>query len=66
MTKTIVSPKSKSAQNATSVNEFIASLDEQTLKDTNTLIKMMQGISGSKPNVSIVQSEAETRKTAQN
>ena len=49
MPKTIVSPKSKSTQNTTSVKEFVASLDEQTLKDSNVLIKMMQGISGSKP-----------------
>ena len=49
MPKTIVSPKSKSTQNTTSVKEFVASLDEQTLKDSNALIKMMQGISGSKP-----------------
>ena len=49
MTKTIVSPKSESAQNAASVKEFIASLDEQTLKDSKALIAMMQGISGSKP-----------------
>ena len=49
MTKTIVSSKNKSTQNTTSVKEFIASLDEQTLKDSKVLIKMMQGISGSKP-----------------
>ena len=49
MPKTIVSPKSKSTQNTASVKEFVASLDEQTLKDSNALIKMMQGISGSKP-----------------
>jgi hypothetical protein len=49
MRKTIVSSKSKSTQNATSVKEFIASLDEQTLKDSESLIEMMQKISGSKP-----------------
>jgi len=49
MTKTIVSPKSKPAKNIASVNELIASLDEQTLKDSNALIEMMKGISGSKP-----------------
>ena len=49
MTKTIVSSKNKSSQNIHSVKEFIDSLDEQTLKDSKVLIKMMQGISGSKP-----------------
>jgi hypothetical protein len=49
MTKTIVSYKSKSTQNTTSVKEFIASLDEQTLKDSKVLIEMMREISGSKP-----------------
>ena len=49
MTKTIVSSKSKSTKNTTSVKEFIASLDEQTLKDSKVLVEMMQGISGSKP-----------------
>jgi len=49
MRKTIVSSKSKSTQNATSVKEFIASLDEQTLKDSESFIEMMQKISGSKP-----------------
>lgn len=49
MTKTIVSSKSKSTQNTPSVKEFIDSLDEQTLKDSKVLIKIMQGISGSKP-----------------
>ncbi|KAA0265274.1 MAG: DUF1801 domain-containing protein [Nitrosomonas sp. PRO4] len=49
MTKTIVSSKSKSMQNATSVKEFVASLDEQTLKDSKALIEIMQKISGSKP-----------------
>jgi hypothetical protein len=51
MAKSIVSAKSKSTQNAPSVKEFVASLDEQTLKDSNALIKIMQGISGSKPNL---------------
>lgn len=49
MTKTIVSSKSKSMQNATSVKEFVASLDEQTLTDSKALIEIMQKISGSKP-----------------
>ncbi|MBK7318443.1 DUF1801 domain-containing protein [Candidatus Villigracilis affinis] len=49
MTKTILSSKSKSTQNTTSVKEFIASLDKQTLKDSKVLVEMMQGISGSKP-----------------
>lgn len=49
MAKSIVSAKSKSTQNTPSVKEFVASLDEQTLKDSNALIKIMQGISGSKP-----------------
>jgi len=48
MRKTIVSSKSTSTQNTTSVKEFIASLDEQTLKDSNVLIEMMQRISGCK------------------
>ncbi len=49
MVKTIVSPKSASAQKAISVKGFIASLDEQTQKDSKILIEMMQAISGSKP-----------------
>lgn len=49
MTKTIVSSKSKSMQNAISVKGFVASLDEQTLKDSKVLIEIMQKISGSKP-----------------
>ncbi|MCK6584085.1 MAG: DUF1801 domain-containing protein [Anaerolineales bacterium] len=49
MTKTIVSSKSKSMQNATSVKEFVASLDEQTLTDSKALIEIMQKISGNKP-----------------
>lgn len=49
MTKTTASSKNKSVQNTASVNEFIASLDEQTLKDSKTLIELMQKISGSKP-----------------
>ena len=50
MSKKVRSPKSKAAQNNSSVKEFIASLDdEQTVKDSQTLIKMMQRISGHKP-----------------
>lgn len=49
MAKTIVSPKSTSAPKTVSVKEFVASLDEQTLKDSKVLIEMMQRISGSKP-----------------
>jgi hypothetical protein len=49
MRKTIVSSKSKSTQNTTSVKEFIASLDEQTLYDSEALIELMQKISGSEP-----------------
>ena len=49
MRKTSVSSKSKSTQSTTSVKEFIASLDGQTLKDSKALIEMMQRISGSKP-----------------
>ncbi|MBK9207290.1 MAG: DUF1801 domain-containing protein [Anaerolineales bacterium] len=49
MTKTIISSISKSTQNTTSVKEFIASLDKQTLKDSKVLVEIMQGISGSKP-----------------
>lgn len=42
--------KSKTAQNNTSVNDYIASLnDEQIAKDSRVLIKMMQRISGHKP-----------------
>ena len=33
----------------TAVNDYIASLDEQTAKDTETLIGMMQRISGREP-----------------
>lgn len=49
MANTIVSPKSTSAPKTVSVKEFVASLDEQTLKDSKVLIEMMQRISGSKP-----------------
>jgi Domain of unknown function (DU1801) len=49
MRKTSVLSKGRSAQNTTSVQEFIAALDEQTLKDSEALIEMMQKISGSKP-----------------
>lgn len=42
--------KSKTTQNNTSVKEFIASLtDEQSVQDTQVLIKMMQRISGHEP-----------------
>ena len=37
------------AQNDRSVEEYIASLDEQTAKDTQVLIEMMQRISGHAP-----------------
>jgi hypothetical protein len=41
--------KSKTAQNSTSIKEYIASLnDEQIAKDSHVLIKMMQRISGHK------------------
>ncbi len=36
-------------QNDSSVKDFIASLDEQTVKDSLVLIEMMQRISGHKP-----------------
>lgn len=39
----------KSSQSNRSVKDFIASLDEQTLKDSQALIKIMQRISGHKP-----------------
>ncbi len=41
--------KSTAAQNNTSVKEYIASLDDQTLKESQVLLKMMQRISGHKP-----------------
>jgi len=41
--------KSKAAQNDSSVKDYIASLDEQTVKDSLVLIEMMQRISGHKP-----------------
>ena len=42
--------KSKATENSTSVKDYIASLDdEQTVKDSQTLIEMMQRISGHKP-----------------
>jgi hypothetical protein len=48
--KTIVSAKSKTPQNNTSVKEFIASLDdEQSVKDCHVLIEMMRRISGHEP-----------------
>src|SRR5215211_9189046 len=37
------------AQNDSSVKDYIALLDEQTAKDSLVLIEMMQGISGHKP-----------------
>ncbi len=50
MKKTIVSSKSKTPQNNTSVKEFIASLDdEQSVKDCHVLIEMMRRISGHEP-----------------
>ena len=50
MRKISVSSKSKTTQNNTSVKEFIAALnDEQTAKDSQVLIEMMQRISGHKP-----------------
>ena len=42
--------KSKAIENSTSVKEYIASLaDEQTVKDSQTLLEMMQRISGHEP-----------------
>jgi hypothetical protein len=41
--------KSMAAQNNTSVKEYIASLDDQTIKESQALLKMMQRISGHKP-----------------
>ena len=42
--------KSKATQNNTSVNDYIASLnDEQIAKDSHVLIEMMQRISGHEP-----------------
>lgn len=49
MTKTIVSSKNETTQKTTSVNEFVATLDEKTLNDSKALIQMMQVISGSEP-----------------
>jgi hypothetical protein len=37
------------AQNDTSVKDYIASLDEQTAQDSHVLIEMMQRISGHEP-----------------
>ena len=37
------------AQNNGSVKDYIASLDEQTVKDSQVLIEMMQRISGHEP-----------------
>jgi hypothetical protein len=39
----------KITQTDSTLSEFIASLDEQTAKDTQVLIEMMQSISGHKP-----------------
>lgn len=39
----------KTLQNNTSVKDFIASLDEQTEKDSQVLIQMMKAISGHEP-----------------
>jgi hypothetical protein len=49
MNKKIASSNSKTTQNDSSVEDFIASLDEQTLNDSHVLIEMMQRISGHKP-----------------
>src|SRR5688500_19866448 len=40
---------SMTPQNDSSVKDYIASLDEQTAKDSQVLIEMMQRISGHKP-----------------
>lgn len=39
----------KTAQNNNSVKDYLASLDEQTVKDSQTLIEMMQRISEHEP-----------------
>lgn len=39
----------KTTQNNISVKDFIASLDEQTSKDTQVLLEMMKAISGHEP-----------------
>lgn len=50
MRKTITSSKSKATQNNTSVEEYIASLnDEQSVTDCRVLMEMMQRISGHEP-----------------
>ena len=41
--------KSTATQNSTSVMEYIASLDDQTIKESQVLLEMMQRISGHKP-----------------
>ncbi len=41
--------KSKSAQNNTSIKEYLASLDDQTVKESQVLLEMMQHISGHQP-----------------
>jgi hypothetical protein len=50
MRKKIVSSKSKTTPNKTSVKQFIASLDdEQSIADCRVLVEMMQRISGHEP-----------------
>ena len=39
----------KSTQNDRPVKDYVASLDEETVKDSQALIEMMQRISGHKP-----------------
>src|SRR5215208_5910764 len=41
--------KSTATQNSTSVMEYIASLDDQTIKESQVMLEMMQRISGHKP-----------------
>lgn len=50
MKKISTSPKSKTTQNNSTVKTFMASLDdEQSVADSQVLIKMMQRISGHEP-----------------
>ncbi len=50
MKKISTSPKSKTTQNNSTVKTFMASLDdEQSVADSQALIKMMQRISGHEP-----------------
>jgi hypothetical protein len=50
MKKISTSPKSKTTQNNSTVKTFMASLDdEQSVADSQALIKMMQQISGHEP-----------------